>query len=212
MLFFPTKFPDGDWKPKELQYEDVWFASGMRNKIHGWFCPCDEPVAFLLYMHGNAGNITHRADLLLRLQRQIRVSVLIFDYRGYGRSSGFSTIFSVLKDARAAAQYLAERAGVSENELIFMGRSLGGAVAIQLSAKMQPRGLIVASSFLSLKHIAAHHYSSLSWLVPRTILNSETSIRNYTGNLLLSHGKNDFTIPYDNLTHFIASLETKNGK
>lgn len=197
MLFFPSKFPEGNWNPAELEFEDVWMESARGIKIHGWYCPCDNPRAYLLYLHGNAGNNSHRAEMLIRLQSQVKVSVLIFDYRGYGRSEGKSTIFSVLTDAKAASRYLADRAGVTEKELLLMGRSLGGNLAIQLSAKLQTRGLIAMSPFSSLKDIAAHHYSALSWLVPGWILNAKSAIRKYDGKLLMCHGTNDFTIPYE---------------
>ena len=196
MLFFPTKYPEGEWNPRQLEFEDVWLNSGLSTKIHGWYCPCSNPRAHLLYLHGNAGNITDRTDLLFRFQ-QLGIAVLIIDYRGYGRSNGRSTIFSVTKDAIAAAKFLADTADTSVEGLFFMGRSLGGALAIQLAAKLQPKGLIVESTFTSLRKIAGYHYSALSWFVPANILNSTATIQKYNGKILLSHGENDFTIPFD---------------
>ena len=197
LLFFPTKHPDGNWKPDNLDFEDVWITSDDGIRIHGWYCPCENPRAYVLYAHGNAGNLSHRSALMSRLQNELRVTTLIFDYRGYGRSDGMATTSAAIADARAASKFLAHRAGVDESELVLMGRSLGGAVVIQVAADTQPRGLIVESSFSSLKKVAAHHYPKLAWLVPRKKLDSLTAIASYTGPFLLSHGTRDRTIPYE---------------
>jgi hypothetical protein len=197
LLFFPSKYPHGNWKPEGLAFEDVWFDSDDGTRIHGWYCPCERPRAVLLYAHGNAGNVSHRAPLLARLQQQLRVSVLIFDYRGYGRSEGIATVEGILRDARAARALLAEHAGVHESEIVLMGRSLGGAVAVQLAAEARPRGLILESTFSTLRDVAAVHYPKLAWLVPADKLDSAAQITRFQGPLLQSHGDADRTIPYD---------------
>ena len=196
MLFYPSKYPDGDWEPNELQFEDVWMTSGDGKKIHGWYCPCENARANLLYFHGNAGNLSHRTEWLVRLQYQLNIAVLIFDYRGYGRSSGRPTIAGIAKDSRAASQFLAEKVSIPESELIYMGRSLGGAIAIQLATTVQPKGLIVHNTFSSLRKIAGHHFPLLSWIVPGWILNSESSIKSYNGDVLISHGTQDQIVPF----------------
>ena len=147
LLFFPAKHPEGNWNPTSLKFEDVWITSGDGTRIHGWYCPCENPRAYVLYAHGNAGNLTHRSALLSRLQIDLRVATLIFDYRGYGRSDGRATISGAIADTRAASKFLAQRAGVNESALVLMGRSLGGAVAIQVASDTQPRGLILESTF-----------------------------------------------------------------
>jgi pimeloyl-ACP methyl ester carboxylesterase len=82
--------------------------------------------------------------------------VLMFDYRGYGRSEGVPTVEGILQDARAARILLAHRAAVPEVQIVLMGRSLGGAVVVQLAAETPARGLILESSFSSLKDVATH--------------------------------------------------------
>jgi fermentation-respiration switch protein FrsA (DUF1100 family) len=196
LLFFPTKYPDGDWKPKELNFEDVWFDAEDGTRLHGWYCPCEKPRAVFLYAHGNAGNLSYGGSLVQYFQKQLRVTVLIFDYRGYGRSAGVPTVEGILQDARAARTLLARRAKVEEAQIVLMGRSLGGAVVVQLAAEKRPRGLILESTFSSLKDVAAHHYPSLAWLVPTDKLNSVGKIARYKGPLLQSHGDADRTVPY----------------
>jgi fermentation-respiration switch protein FrsA (DUF1100 family) len=196
LLFYPSKYPEGDWKPKGLNFEDVWFDADDGARLHGWYCPCDRPRAVVLFAHGNAGNLSHRAPLMQYLQKDLRVSALIFDYRGYGRSEGVPTVKGVLKDGRAARTLLARRAGIKESQIVLMGRSLGGAIVVQLAAESPPRGLILESTFSSFKDVAAHHYPLLAWLVPANKLNSAVKIATYKGPLLQSHGDADRTIPY----------------
>lgn len=196
LLFFPSKHPAGNWNPQGLDFEDVWFTAEDDTRIHGWYCPCRNARAFVLYAHGNAGNLSHRSRLLARLQSQMRVAVLIFDYRGYGRSEGIPTVDGILDDARAARAFLAQHAGVEESDIVLMGRSLGGAVATQLAAESKPRGLILESTFSSLKDVALEHYARLAWLVPPQKLDCVSQIARYHGPLLQSHGNADRTIPF----------------
>ena len=197
LLFFPTKYPGGNWNPQALVYEDVWMAANDGTRIHGWYCPQENPRAHILFAHGNAGNLSHRSEMLSYFQNELRVSTLIFDYRGYGRSEGRPTVSGAISDARAASQMLSKKANVDEAKLVFMGRSLGGAIVIQLAADVQPRGLVIESSFSSLKSVASHHFPRLSWLVPKNKLNSCEMISSYNGYLLQSHGTRDRTIPIE---------------
>jgi hypothetical protein len=196
VLFFPTKFPDGNWKPDGVKFEDAWFNAPGGPKLHGWYCPCDNPRAVLLFAHGNAGNLSHRAAWMTFFQTRLRVTALIFDYRGYGRSEGTPTVEGSLQDARAARAFLAGRAKVKETDIVLMGESLGGAVAVDLAGKDGARGLILISTFSSLRDMAAHHYPNLAWLVPAGKFDSTARIAKYKGLLLQSHGDTDWTIPF----------------
>jgi fermentation-respiration switch protein FrsA (DUF1100 family) len=179
-----------------LAYEDLYFTAKDGTRLHGWYCPCTKPRAVVLFAHGNAGNLSHRAALMHYFQKELRVTSLVFDYRGYGRSEGVPTAEGILQDGRAARAALARRAEVKESELVLMGRSLGGAVVIQLAAENAPRGLILEGTFSSLHDVAAHHYPRLAWLVPSKKLDSVTQLARYRGPLLQSHGDADQTIPY----------------
>ncbi len=196
LLFFPSKYPAGDWTPKDLRFEDVFFSAKDETKLHGWYCPCDKPRAVLLFAHGNAGHVASRATWLQYLQSKANVSVFIFDYRGYGRSEGTPTIEGALQDATAARLKLCELAKVKESEILLMGESLGGAIVIQLAATSPPKGLILQSTFSSLREVADVHYPKLSWLVQRDRLDSTAEIARYHGPLLQSHGNEDRTIPF----------------
>lgn len=195
LLFFPSKYPAGNWEPADLQFDDVVFESRDKTRLHGWYCPCENRRAVVLMTHGNAGHVADRAPLLRYLQSKAKVAVFIFDYRGYGKSEGTPTVEGVLDDARAARAQLRWMASIEDSEMLLMGESLGGAIAVQLAAESAPRGLILQSTFSSLREIADFHFPALSWLVPADKLNSCRAIQRYSGPLLQSHGTADRTIP-----------------
>jgi fermentation-respiration switch protein FrsA (DUF1100 family) len=196
LLFFPSKYPSGNWKPADLRIEDVAFVAEDGTQLHGWYCPCEQPRATILIAHGNAGHVASRAGWLKLLQTRLRVATFIFDYRGYGRSQGLPTVEGVLLDAKAARGKLRELAGVKDSEILLMGESLGGAIAVQLAADAPPKALILQSTFSSLRNVADFHYPKLSWLVPPGKLDSATRIARYRGPLFQSHGTADRTIPF----------------
>lgn len=197
LIFFPSRYPEGDWQPAGLDFEDAWFSSADGIRLHGWYLAHPNPRAVVLFCHGNAGNITHRAETAYVLSRTVGVSLLMFDYRGYGRSEGKPNEAGVLADARAARVWLARRAGIAESDVVLMGRSVGGAVAVDLAAADGARGLVLESTFTSIPDVAAYHYP---WLPVRhvlsTQLNSLAKIASYHGPLLASHGDADTVVPY----------------
>ena len=133
-LFHPVKYPNGNWKAARSPIEDAWFTADDGTKLHGWFLPHSQPRAVVLFAHGNAGNVSHRLQTLRELHSRQQVSVLVFDYRGYGRSKGKPSETGLMQDARAARKWLANRAGVAERNIVLMGRSLGGGVMVDLAA------------------------------------------------------------------------------
>jgi fermentation-respiration switch protein FrsA (DUF1100 family) len=149
----------------------------------------------VLFCHGNAGNITYLASMLDGLRRYRGVSVLAFDYRGYGRSAGRPTEQGLLQDARAARRWLAKRARVGEDEIVLMGQSLGGAVAIDLAAD-GARGLILASTFSSFPEVAQSHVIVPVKSLTTIEFNSLEKIRQYPGPVLISHGDADEVVPF----------------
>ncbi|HVJ83564.1 MAG TPA: alpha/beta hydrolase, partial [Planctomycetia bacterium] len=101
-LFFPAKYPEGDWKPLGLDFEDLSFKADDGVSLHGWHCPAPSPRAFVLFCHGNGANLTVYAPVMRRFQQEMGITSLFFDYRGYGRSEGVRSVAGVLRDARAA--------------------------------------------------------------------------------------------------------------
>jgi fermentation-respiration switch protein FrsA (DUF1100 family) len=196
-IFQPSKYPAGEWEQTSVLTQDAYFSAADGVRLHGWYTRHEAPVAHVLLLHGNAGNVTLMAESLRVLNRRHQLAVLALDYRGYGRSEGKPTEAGVLLDARAARKWLAEKEGIAETDVVLMGYSLGGAVAIDLAAADHCRGLVVSSTFTSLPDVARHQ---LPWLPIATLMsmqmNSLDKIKTYRGPLLLSHGDSDEVIPY----------------
>jgi len=197
LIFFPSPYPEGNWRPGGLKFEDVEFAAADGTALHGWYLPHPTPRGVVLFCHGNAGNITHREEILRRLHNITGATVFIFDYRGYGRSQGKPTEAGILADARAAHDWLARRENLPFERLVLMGESLGGAVAVSLAAEGGARALILESTFTSLPDVAAHHFPWVPVrLLMRTRLDALAKIKDYRGPLLQSHGDQDTIVPY----------------
>lgn len=199
MIFFPDKYPTGFWRTDALSFpvEDAWFTAADGVKLHGWFVPCDAPRAIVLMSHGNGGNLTNRREMLARLHG-LRLAVLVYDYRGYGRSEGSPNEAGILADGRAARKWLAERAGIPESEVVYLGESLGGGVAVDLAAHDGGRGLILLSTFTSLPDVAAIHYPMLPVrMIMRSRLDSLSKIGRFSGPTLVAHGDADSLIPQE---------------
>ena len=197
LALFPAKYPLGNWQPAESVFEDCWFRSDDGLRLHGWLLHRDNPREVVLLLHGNAGNLTHRAASAVALSERYQASVFVFDYRGYGRSEGAPTIPGLLLDARAARALVAEREGIREENVILLGESLGGAIAVHLAAEDGARALVLQSTFSSLKEVAAAHYPAI--LVDALVANrldSAAKIKSYRGPLLQVHGQADRTIPF----------------
>lgn len=197
LIFFPSRYPDGDWHRPDLAPEDAWFDSADGVRLHGWYVQHANARGVLLFCHGNAGNLSHRADTVRVMRDRAAVSVLVFDYRGYGRSAGRPTESGVLADAAAARQWLARRAGIEPDRVIVFGESIGGAVAIDLAANGGARALILENTFTSLPDVAAYHFPWVPcrWLM-HIRLNSLAKIGHYHGPLFASHGDPDSVVPF----------------
>ena len=178
-----------------MDYEDVSIESADGVTLHGWFV--DGPSSqVLLFFHGNAGNISHRLDSI-RQFRNVGLSVLIIDYRGYGQSSGRTTEKGIYRDANEAWGYLTEDRGISTSDIVIFGRSLGASVAAQLATQHQPLALIVESSFTSVPDIAQELYP---WLPARWMSRFSHSTRDYITDVrcpvLVVHSRDDEIIPF----------------
>lgn len=196
LLFEPTVYPDGDWNPSGLDVEDVHFPAADGARLHGWYCTHPGARAVVLWCHGNAGNLSHRATSIRRWQRELGVDVFVFDYRGFGRSEGFPTEEGLYNDVRGAYDWLRGSRGTPSERIILLGRSLGGAVAAQLALEREHRSLILQSTFTSVPDMARHIFRlPLGWLV-RNRFETVQKLPVYHSPLLVTHGTCDEMIPF----------------
>jgi fermentation-respiration switch protein FrsA (DUF1100 family) len=136
-------------------------ADGLR--LGGWFLPAEgsggerDRGPAVLVCNGNGGNRSLRAPLAAALAR-MGMAVLLFDYRGYGGNHGSPTEAGLAIDARAALAYLAGRPEVDPARLVYLGESLGAAVALRLAIERPPAAVVLRSPFASLSEVARLHY------------------------------------------------------
>lgn len=180
-----------------LDYEDIKLSTKDGETLHGWFVPHPSAQATLLFCHGNAGNISHRLDSI-QLFHGLGLNVLIFDYRGYGLSSGTTTEQGTYRDVDAAWNHLVEERGIPPESIILFGRSLGAAVIADLAARTRPGAVILESAFSSVPDMAARIYPWLPvrWLASYRYDNAD-KIRKIQAPVLVIHSRGDDIIPFE---------------
>lgn len=200
LIFFPSSVVNVTPAMVNLSYEDLWITVA-ENKLHSWWIASVKPRGpVVLYLHGNGSNL---GDLLHQAQifHQLGFSLLLIDYRGYGKSQGdFPDETSVYEDAEAAWVYLTTQKKIMSQEIFVYGHSLGGAIAINLAQQHQDlAGVIVESSFTSIsamldfvfpfplypkKWILTQHFDSLSKVASLFLP------------VLFIHGTGDSVVPF----------------
>lgn len=144
------------------QAEEVTFRTEDGLTLAGWFVPGETRSApfTTLVFNGNAGNRSFRAPLALALAKA-GLSVLLFDYRGYGGNAGRPSEAGLAADARGARSYLEQRRDVDPRRIAYVGESLGSGVAIALALERPPAALILRSPYTSMTDLGQYHYPFL---------------------------------------------------
>ncbi|GMR21148.1 MAG: alpha/beta hydrolase [Gammaproteobacteria bacterium] len=196
MTFYPTRELDqtpADWG---LNYEDVTLNTADNVQLHGWYTPYQRSEQVLLFLHGNAGNISHRRDSI-ELFHRLGLNVFIIDYRGYGKSKGSPDEQGLYQDASAAWRYLTDEKGFANDQILIFGRSLGGAIAAKLASGVQARGLILESTLSSARDFARAVFPILSRLVfTRYEFNTAENIQRVNYPVLVLHSPDDEIMPF----------------
>jgi len=179
-----------------LAHESVELATQDGETLSAWFVPAPDARATLLFAHGNAGNISHRLDSI-RLFNELGLAVFIFDYRGYGESSGKPSEQGTYTDAETAWDYLTAERGIDPEEIVVFGRSLGAAIAAHLAHRHTPKALIVESAFTSVPDFGAEQYPLFPVrLLARIRYDTRSTLQGIHAPLLVVHSAEDEIIPY----------------
>ncbi len=215
ITFYPEPYRDGaKWALPE-RGEDVWFTASDDTRLHGWFvrAATETPQATLIYFHGNGGNLSYTGWLGAVLSRR-GFDVLLFDYRGYGRSGGsVSGEQGIYTDADAAYDYLLRERKVSPAHLVLYGQSLGTAAAVDLASRRECGALILESGLSSASDMAALLVPWLPRFMHRLTKNKFDSARKLPDvrcPVLVAHGERDELIPTaQGRTLYAAAREPK---
>ena len=198
LIFLPHVGRDHIATPSDigLTWQPVTLTTADNVQLDAWWIPHQEPRATLLFLHGNAGNISHRLPSLAQFH-QLRLSVLILDYRGYGRSEGVPSEAGTALDADAGWRWLHEQSGQDSERFIIFGRSLGSAVAAELASRTDAAALILESPFRSIPDLGQQIYP---WLPVRQLARIHYPTIEYVTQrdmpLLVIHSQDDEIIPF----------------
>ncbi len=201
VLYFPERAIEATPQNEAIAYEDVWFPASDGMRLHGWVVPAPDARTTLLWFHGNAGNVSHRVNNIKYLHRLLGANVFIFDYRGYGRSAGHLFNLSepaIYRDAEGALAYLRGRKDLASTRLVYFGRSLGAAVAIEIASRQPPAGLILESAFTSIREMAriVAPYLPFPGLL-QTKYDNLARIPTIRVPVLILHGDQDEIVPFE---------------
>ena len=197
-MFFPDRYPIGRWDLSQFAIapREYSFTTSDHARLHAWMFEASDPRApVLIWYHGNAGNLTDRAETAAELAKR-RVSVFLFDYRGYGRSEGHPSESALFRDSIGAYEFVK---AMQPSSIVIYGESLGGPYAAYVAKehRHEIRSVIIENSFPSLAAMgnALYHPFPVGWFAPFAL--TTTKWLNEAGKpVLVMHGKRDAVIPY----------------
>ncbi len=198
-LFCPTHEAEKSWNPEDYgipkeRVEEIYFETDDGELLHAWYCTAERPIASSVMCHGNTGNLTLMASIIPHLLDS-GISVFLFDYRGFGKSSGTPTYAGVVADAITAARYH-DRIRPRHLPSILYGYSLGGAIASQAIRHHPFDGLILQSTFTNLPDMARATWPRLPLhLVAGTLFDTKHVLRHLKVPLMIIHGSADESVP-----------------
>jgi fermentation-respiration switch protein FrsA (DUF1100 family) len=199
-LVYQPRSADQEWVPPPInEIQDVYLTCADGTRVHAWYCPCPESDEALLYCHGNGGNVSHRGASIVKVRELLKVSVLIIDYPGYGKSEGGPSEQGCYQAADAAHAWLTDEKKFAPKKILLYGASLGGGVITDLASRKDHRALVLIKTFTSLPDVA----SELYWWLPvpkhalmRNRFDSLSKIASCRRPVFIAHGTRDELIPY----------------
>ena len=195
LVFFPEKQVPVTPASLGLSFEDVRLRTADGVTLGAWWIPAERSRGAVVFAHGNAGNIAHRIDKAAFL-RGLGLSVLLFDYRGYGTSGGSPTEDGTYRDMDAAVEYMASARGIPAGQTLFWGESIGAAVAVEAATRHPCAGLVLESGFTSLPAMARVVYPWVPGFLVRMRYDSLARIPAVKAPKLIFHGPSDGIVPY----------------
>jgi len=197
MIFYPVRGVAVTPEQLGIEGEELFFEAEDGIRIHAFYLPVPGARRALLFLHGNAGNASHRLPNAAELAK-LDCSVLVIDYRGYGLSEGRATESGTFADARAGLRHLIERLGFPEDRVVVFGRSLGGAVAVDLAQDRRLAGVILESTFPSIAEVVSSGPGG-AWLgaLAGRRFDSASKIGRIRAPILFFHGDRDDVIGHE---------------
>ena len=194
LVYYPMPYPQGDWDLQaQVGAHDLWFTARDGIRLNAWWFPEPDSHFVTLFLHGNAGNVTHRIDHAHAI-KSAGSGVLILDYRGYGKSKGRPSERGLQLDADAAYDAVLQL-GYGSSAVLIHAESLGTAIAVDLAARRPCAGVILESPFASLSEMAATVVPIVGPLLV-TGFKTKMMIKRVRAPLLVLHGDADEIVPF----------------
>lgn len=193
LIFYPEFLAEDFEYRFDRPYEELWIPSGS-VRLNALRFRVKDPKGIIVYYHGNAGSLRDWGETAAALTR-FGYDVLIYDYRGFGKTRGkYRSEESLLADARAVLALA--RKDFPDSKIVIYGRSLGTGIATRMAAETQPRNLILETPFLSLSDRAFTEYPYLFRFILKYPLRSDLFAPKVRSPVLILHGTADETVPY----------------
>ncbi len=213
-LLYPI--PDassGDWDPVGIVREDVWIDTEDQIRLHGWYLPHESARSSAVFFHGNGEDVSSCGLEMSWWRDQLGASILVMDYRGYGRSQGKPSEKELVSDGILACQWLAQREQTQVSDVVLWGRSIGGGVAAGVAETTQPRAMVMECTFDSLTNVASFHFPWLPvrWLM-RNKYPSTRQLQTYAGEFVQWHGDADYIVPLDSAIQLHQVIPSSNKR
>ncbi|HYO94352.1 MAG TPA: alpha/beta fold hydrolase [Polyangiaceae bacterium] len=202
-VLFPTWALRSQPARPVLEKGEVWTLDTQQGSVEAFFFPAAARAPTVLFAHGNGELIDDNRSLAAWYQEH-GFSVLMPEYRGYGRSQGTPSNDTLVADFVTFYDRLRAHPAVDAKRIYFHGRSLGGAVAAGAAAKRAPRALILESTFVSVRQLARERRVP-AFLVAASF-DTEVALRNVRMPVLLIHGRDDELVPAQHAQQLASRL------
>lgn len=196
LAFFPIRGETVTPRQLEIAYQEAWVRTSDGENIHVWVLEPRQPVAEVVFFHGNGGNLSLWLEVLADLHdRSLRVIAL--DYRGFGRSTGSPSEEGLYRDTEALVRHFWANLHRPRLKTIYWGRSLGGVMAGYAATVRVPDALILEATFPD-KASLLRYYPLLRVLSPLSRYEFPTARFAYDLEvpILVIHGDRDEIVPY----------------
>jgi len=207
LLFMPSSGMVQTPESLGIEAEDFWVEADDGVRVHGWYFPNENAEFVIVLSHGNAGNISYRIEIA-RTLLNTGAAVLMYDYRGYGKSEGSPSESGLYRDIEAVTEGLIDKKGYKEERIIMYGRSLGGAVAAYAATQYSLGGLVLDSAFRNLRDMVRDVYPFVPAGLAKYEFPTEEYIqiqRNYP--VMIMHSPNDEIVGFHHGEHLYHLLD-----
>ncbi len=193
-IFRPKTLPKNFHFRANFPLEEITLTASEGGKLNGLLLKNETPKGLILYFHGNAGSL-ERWEKIMEELLPLGWDILIFDYRGYGKSTGHRNESLMFQDAERMYNW-AKKSYLPSNIIIY-GRSIGSAMATYLASKMQPPKLILETPFLSMSALFHSYYPFIPQIFSfKYAFRSDLYIQKVNCPILIFHGTEDRVVPY----------------